>query len=316
MPHRKKDAADTADLGSADPPASFPNSATPGSPPLSPPAVPGPLLCPVRHGTNLHLSQDSVARSKNTSWIPHAFRHGLISPPITNPASSGSHPFSPSTVPALTAPAETEIIEPTEPAEIYALASDRTPPPEAAFARSHPTERAPLGKGVPQVRPLAIPSFESPPKRQRLLAPGQLPLPFCPFLPRARDTSQQPMPNRPSSFIASPEAGAAVLAAPDESSSDTVTMRLPKGQVGGQNFARSSETPGSSTSTDPFSLLRSPEGQPMLPSLRAFQGVGLIDFLDQDTRPVFVVDLSESSNAEPGPLRIVGTYSRLLSRGQ
>ena len=313
MPHRKNDAVDTADLGSADPPASFPNSATPCSPPLSPPAVPGPLLCPVRHGTNLHLSHDSVARSKSTSWIPHTFRHGLISPPVTNPSFSGPRRFSPSTIPASTAPAETEIIEP---AEIYALASDRTPPPEGSLTRPHSTERAPLGKRSPRVRPLTIPSFESPPKRQRLVAPGQLPLPFCPFLPRARDTSQQPMPNRPSSFIASPEAGAAVLAAPDESSYDTVTMRLPKGQVGGQNFARSSETPGSSTSTDPFSMLRSPEGQPMLPSWRALQGVSLIDFLDQDTRPVFVVDLSGSSNAEPGPLRIVGRYSRLLSRGQ
>lgn len=113
------------------------------------------------------------------------------------------------------------------------------------------------------------------------------------------------MPGGPSSLIASPEAGAAAkLAATNEASHDAVTtLRLPKGQVSGQNnAARFSDTPGSSTSTDPFTMSRSPEARPCPPSQALF-GVGLVDYLDQDTRPVFVVDLSESSNAEPGPLR-------------
>ncbi|KAK1835500.1 hypothetical protein QBC39DRAFT_378734 [Podospora conica] len=117
------------------------------------------------------------------------------------------------------------------------------------------------------------------------------------------------MPSRPSSFIASPEAGAAAaarLAATNEDPYDAVTtLRLPKGQVSGQNTTRFSETPGSSTSTDPFTMSRSPEAHPLPSSSQAIHSVGLVDYLDQDTRPVFVLDLFEPSNVGSGPLQLV-----------
>ncbi|KAK0745801.1 hypothetical protein B0T18DRAFT_437960 [Schizothecium vesticola] len=115
------------------------------------------------------------------------------------------------------------------------------------------------------------------------------------------------MPSGPSSVIASPETGAAAkLAAANDASHDAfTTLRLPKGQVNGQNASRSSDTPGSSTSTDPFTMPRSSSARLPLPSSQALHDIGLVDYLDQDTRPAFVVDLFDSSDAEPGPLRLV-----------
>lgn len=96
-----------------------------------------------------------------------------------------------------------------------------------------------------------------------------------------------------------------MMVAGQEPHDGVTTLRLPKAQVTTASPARSLGTPGSWSSTEPSVMSRSPEGQPLLSPARLLQGIGVAEFLEQDTRPAFIIDLNDSANFEPGPLRII-----------
>lgn len=83
------------------------------------------------------------------------------------------------------------------------------------------------------------------------------------------------------------------------------TLRLPKGQISAASPGRSAGTPGSWSSAEFSALSRSPDGWPQPSTVQLLQGIGAIEFLEQDERPTFLVDLSDPINFNPGPLHIV-----------
>lgn len=68
-------------------------------------------------------------------------------------------------------------------------------------------------------------------------------------------------------------------------------------------------TPGSAAS-DSYSS-RSGEMRHLPPELRELQGLSVIDLLEADERPTFIIDLASPANFGPGPLKIVFSNASL-----
>lgn len=83
------------------------------------------------------------------------------------------------------------------------------------------------------------------------------------------------------------------------------TVRLPKGHASTASPAKSynMSTPGSVISDNVSS--KSGEGRQLSPELRDLQGLSVIDLIEADERPTFIIDLSNSSNFGPGPLNLL-----------
>lgn len=86
------------------------------------------------------------------------------------------------------------------------------------------------------------------------------------------------------------------------------TVKLPKGQVvSASPQRRNNITPNSVDSMD--SILsrpsRSPDSRSMPPQLMDLQGVGVIELLEHDERPTFIIDLKEPANFGPGQLHLL-----------
>lgn len=156
-------------------------------------------------------------------------------------------------------------------------------------------------------------------KKPRRLPPGSLDLPKLAPLRTLEDlplsngvsplffsnSSSKHMTGRPPSFSISEPSGAMIHPLRDEQ--DAVrTVRLPKGHI-------SSASPARAQSMSTFSSGRSAESQSshsldgrfMSSELHDLQGVGVIELLDQDERPTFIIDLVGPSNFGPGPLNII-----------
>ncbi|KAK4129215.1 hypothetical protein N657DRAFT_561079 [Parathielavia appendiculata] len=85
----------------------------------------------------------------------------------------------------------------------------------------------------------------------------------------------------------------------------TTTLRLPQGQVTATSPARSSGTPLSWSSTEPSSVSRSPDGWPQPSLVQLLQGIGVVELLEQDDRPTFIIDLNDPANFSPRTLHLV-----------
>jgi PAS domain S-box-containing protein len=103
------------------------------------------------------------------------------------------------------------------------------------------------------------------------------------------------------------DAAAVLLARLHEDSESVHTVKLPRGNVHARSPARSGSTSagsGSWSSTEPTataSSTRSPNGQPLPPGLQVLRGVGVIELLEQDERPTFIIDLVNPINVNrPG----------------
>jgi PAS domain S-box-containing protein len=92
------------------------------------------------------------------------------------------------------------------------------------------------------------------------------------------------------------------------------TVRLPKGQIAGSP-ARSASTPGSWASFEFAGSSRSPDSRPLPPALQLLQHASVIELLEQDERPTFVIDLQNRNNFDPGPLSIVFANAALRASG-
>lgn len=112
------------------------------------------------------------------------------------------------------------------------------------------------------------------------------------------------MTSRPPSFSTA-EPAAAMLNRLREEQNVVRTVKLPKGQVSTASPVRgySMSTPGSAGSESHSS--RSGENRPLPPELRDLQGLSVIDLLEADERPTFIIDLSNQANFGPGPLKLL-----------
>ncbi|KAI1809652.1 histidine kinase [Poronia punctata] len=87
---------------------------------------------------------------------------------------------------------------------------------------------------------------------------------------------------------------------------EVTTLKLARGTVSTASPRGSSSTPGSWTSIDAATFNRSPDTQTSIPGLQALQGVGILELLEHDDRPTFIVDSSNNVNKRPtGPFSIL-----------
>lgn len=99
------------------------------------------------------------------------------------------------------------------------------------------------------------------------------------------------------------ETTAALLArVRDDSSGAVTTLKLPRANVSSPSPARSGSTPGSwGSSMDTSAPALTPDVRPLAPALQGLGGIDLIELLDQDVRPTFLVDLANPANlSRPG----------------
>ncbi|KAI0160631.1 hypothetical protein GGR57DRAFT_388932 [Xylariaceae sp. FL1272] len=88
---------------------------------------------------------------------------------------------------------------------------------------------------------------------------------------------------------------------------EVTTLKLARGTVSAASPARSSSTPGSWSSIDATAAAaRSPDTQTSAPALQVLQGIGILELLERDDRPTFIVDTSHPINTTPtGPISII-----------
>ncbi|KAI0468509.1 histidine kinase [Xylaria cf. heliscus] len=87
---------------------------------------------------------------------------------------------------------------------------------------------------------------------------------------------------------------------------EVTTLKLARGTVNAASPARSSSTPGSWSSIEAATLNRSPDTQTSVPGLQVLQGVGILELLERDDRPTFIVDsLNPVNNTPTGPFSIL-----------
>ncbi|TGJ85265.1 hypothetical protein E0Z10_g3512 [Xylaria hypoxylon] len=87
---------------------------------------------------------------------------------------------------------------------------------------------------------------------------------------------------------------------------EVTTLKLARGTVNAASPPRSSSTPGSWSSIEAATLNRSPDTQASLPGLQVLQNVGILELLEQDDRPTFIVDTVNPVNSTPtGPFSIL-----------
>ncbi|KAL7918131.1 hypothetical protein ACQKWADRAFT_304909 [Trichoderma austrokoningii] len=107
---------------------------------------------------------------------------------------------------------------------------------------------------------------------------------------------------RPHSVPVSDAASAIITQAREETAGTVTTLKLPRASVSSTNAALSGSTPSSMDMSVP-SL--SPDMRSLPPSLQMLQGVGVLELLEHDDRPTFLVDLANSASANRPGLPIV-----------
>jgi hypothetical protein len=166
----------------------------------------------------------------------------------------------------------------------------------------------------------AIPgSTERPPKRTRLkLRPRHTlnPESFQSTFPK-RQLGSPPSPlffshtsrQRPilAPSFSSSEAAATMLNKARDEHGGVTTLKLAWGSINNASPPRSTSTPGSWASFDRSSMPRSPDSRnKSISGIQMLNNVGIIELLEQDERPTFIIDVANTANFHPGaPLQIV-----------
>lgn len=162
------------------------------------------------------------------------------------------------------------------------------------------------------------------PKKARLIAPGRIDLGTLPSTPTSliphpdiaasplfySMSSKHPL-GRPPSFSTS-EAVASMIGG--EPHKGVTTVRLPKGQIAGSPV-RSAGTPGSWSSSEYAGAQPSPDDRPLPSAIQQLRSASVLEFLEQDERPTFVIDLQEPTNFSPGQLKVVFANAALRASG-
>lgn len=117
--------------------------------------------------------------------------------------------------------------------------------------------------------------------------------------------SPRHLPILPPTF--SSEAAATMLHTTRDEPGGVPTLKLARGSLSvAASPPRSTSTPGSWTSIERNSILRSPDSRARLSAgMQILGSVGIIELLEQDERPTFIIDVANPMNFSPGPLEIV-----------
>ena len=132
--------------------------------------------------------------------------------------------------------------------------------------------------------------------------------------------SHSPRQRPPLPRFSSSEAGAAIMKkATGEDSNNTVrTVKLARGSVSGLSPQRATSTPSGRYPGERQTISRilSPDEKELTTrSLRSLSQVGILELLEQDDRPTFIVDLANSLNFQPGPICVVFANATLKAYG-
>ncbi|KAF4465404.1 hypothetical protein FALBO_7752 [Fusarium albosuccineum] len=112
--------------------------------------------------------------------------------------------------------------------------------------------------------------------------------------------------NRPASFPATDPALSMLSRMREDPAGGVTTLKLPRASVSSISPGRSESTPGSwGSSMDVPAHSASPDSRSLPPGLQMLQGIGVIEFLEQDQRPTFLIDLDNSANASRAGLHIL-----------
>ncbi|ROW07918.1 hypothetical protein VMCG_03623 [Cytospora schulzeri] len=221
--------------------------------------------------------------------------------------------------------------------------ANRLSPAHYTFSSTHIPRPAHPGKTPedegfvppsPKPRPEKRPSdqghqnsaFRTPAKKPRRIPPGSLDFgaPASPKTPEDlplpdgvsplffSNSSKPHMPNRPLSFSSEPTS--AMINRLHDGVDNVRTVRLPRGHFNPANSPRGHMlgTPGSGGSADSYST-QSPENFQGSGELRELQSFGVIELLEQDERPTFIIDLNDPANFSPGPLKPVFRNASLMA---
>ena len=160
-------------------------------------------------------------------------------------------------------------------------------------------ERAPK-RNRPKVRPRHTLNPESFQGTIPRLRPGS---PLSPLF-----FSQAKARHRPflGASFSSSEAAATMLNKARDEPGGITTLKLARGSVSNASPPRSTSTPGSFASYERLSMPRSPDLRSKYSSGGEFLvNVGVLELLEQDERPSFIIDVADLTNFTPGPLQIV-----------
>ncbi|KAJ9428491.1 hypothetical protein QL093DRAFT_2136854 [Fusarium oxysporum] len=112
--------------------------------------------------------------------------------------------------------------------------------------------------------------------------------------------------HRPASFPATDPAISMLSRMREDPAGGVTTLKLPRASVSSISPGRSESTPGSwGSSMDAPAHTTTPDSRSLPPGLQMLQGVGVIEFLEQDERPTFLIDLDNSANASRAGLHIL-----------
>ncbi|KAI9744446.1 MAG: hypothetical protein M1818_001975 [Claussenomyces sp. TS43310] len=104
--------------------------------------------------------------------------------------------------------------------------------------------------------------------------------------------------------FSSSEAAATMLSKARDEGGGITTLKLARGSVSNASPPRAMSTPGSLKSLGRSSITpQTPDSRNS--SLQVLGSVGIVDLLEQDERPTFIIDLANTSNFSPGPLQIL-----------
>ncbi|KFA53690.1 hypothetical protein S40293_03844 [Stachybotrys chartarum IBT 40293] len=88
----------------------------------------------------------------------------------------------------------------------------------------------------------------------------------------------------------------------ENAAGDVTTVKLPRASIRSPNHGMSGSTPGSgASSSDMVTTSHNVDSRSSAPGLPVLHGIGVIELLEQDQRPTFLVDLANPDNpAKPG----------------
>lgn len=149
-------------------------------------------------------------------------------------------------------------------------------------------------------------------KRRHTLGPESFPEalaslyrapPSPPSLPSPARHIQEATPPRPSTA----HAIAAIRNRIREDPGGVTTLKLARGNIGNGSVQRSNMLRTTGSTEDEMSVQQSdPESRSTLTGLELLGTVGIVELLEQDERPTFIIDVANQANYTPGgPLQIV-----------
>ena len=137
-------------------------------------------------------------------------------------------------------------------------------------------------------------------------------LPSAPLFFSNQNNQRPSLPYR----LSSSEAGSKMLSKANKEENEGVrTLKLARGSMNAGSPSRPPATRTPSGSGRSYVGLpkkaKSPESVGKSDGLNALSQIGVVELLEQDERPTFILDLSDQHNFEPGPLRILYTNASL-----